>query len=106
MKPSSEQLRPFVDDRKAGAEKFGVSVKTISRWMKDEGLYKPKNNYGNKLNLDKAREIRKKHADGSEIKELANEYHVTFSTVSRIVQNITYPEIKETAIVSVTYNIF
>lgn len=105
MKPLPEQLRKFVDDKKSAALEFGVSVKTISRWMKEEGLYKPKNNYGNKLDLEKAREIRKKHSEGFEIKELAREYHVTFSTISRIVQNITYQEIIETAKVSVIYNV-
>jgi DNA invertase Pin-like site-specific DNA recombinase len=73
--------------------------------MKDEGLYNPKKNYGNKLNLEKARDIRKKHSDGLAIKELAREYHVTFSTISRIVQNLTYKETTETARVSVIYNI-
>lgn len=68
-------------------------------------MYKPKKNYGSKLNLEKARAIRKKHEDGQEIKDLAEEYHVTFSAISRIIQNLTYPEVKETATVSVTYNI-
>ena len=105
MMPSKEELLPYVDDRKSAAEKFDVSVKTISRWMKENGIYKPKKNYGTKLNLEKARDIRKKYEDGQEIKDLAKEYHVTFSAISRIIQNITYTDLKETAIVSVTYNI-
>lgn len=105
MKPSLEQLRKFIDDRNSAALEFGVSAKTISRWMKEEGLYKPKKNYGNKLDLEKAREIRKKHSEGFQIKQLASEYQVTFSTISRIIKNITYQEITETAKISVIYNV-
>jgi transposase len=105
MKPSSKELIEFIDDHKKAADHFGVSEKTICRWMKVYGIYQPKMNYGTKLSFEKAREIRKKYSDGAEIKNLAEEYHVTFSTISRIIHNITYTEIKETATVSVTYNI-
>lgn len=105
MMPSKEQLMPYINDRKSASNKFGVSLKTISRWMKKYEIYVPKENYGNKLNINKAREIRKKYEEGIEIKDLAKEYNVTFSTISRIVQNVTYSEIRENARVSVVYNI-
>jgi len=104
MKPSTEQLRAFINNIKGAAKQFDVSEKTICRWLKSEGLHECKSNYGVKLNMQKAKEIRKKFNDGSEIKELSSEYSVTFSTISRIIQNITYCEIKETAIVKVVYN--
>lgn len=103
--PPKADLLPYVDDRKAGAEKFGVTTKTIVRWLQEHGLYNPKPKYGsNKLNMDKAREIRKLHRDGRSMTDLASDYGVTVSTVSRIVQNVTYHEEKEVADVSVIYN--
>ena len=106
MKPSKEDLLLFIKDRKGAAKHFGVSEKTICRWMKSENLYESKANYGVKLNMQKAQAIRKKFEDGIEIKELAKEYQVTFSAISRIIQNRTYREIKQTANVSVTYNLY
>ena len=105
MKPSSKDLLPFINNRKEAAEKFAVSEKTVSRWMKSYGIYNPKKNYGCKLDIIKAREIRKKYEQGTEIKDLAEEYQVTFSAVSRIIRNITYSENTDTAEVSVIYNI-
>ena len=101
---SLEELTPFINDRKSAAIHFGVSDKTISRWMKKLGLYLPKKNYGTKLNLQKAQEIRVKYSNGSEIKDLAKEYEVTFSTISRIIDNISYKTTKDTATVTVIYN--
>jgi len=104
MKPSAEKIRTLANNIKEAAKQFDVSEKTICRWLKSEGLYECKSNYGVKLNMQKAKEIRKKFNEGFEIKELASEYCVTFSAISRIVKNITYCEIKETAIVKVVYN--
>ena len=72
--------------------------------MQADGIYESKINYGAKLNSQKAREIRAKYESGISIKDIAKEYKVTFSTVSRIIQNVTYREIKETARVAVVYN--
>jgi transposase len=104
MKPLKSELQLFVSDYKSAAIHFKVSEKTVSRWMKIEGLHKAKENYGVKLNLEKAREIRLKHSEGAKIKDLSSQYNVTFSTISRVIHNITYPEIKETAKVKVIYN--
>ncbi len=104
MRPSLNSLLPYVSDRKSGALHFGVSQKTFTRWLQAENLYVPKENYGVKLNMQKARDIRRKFNDGTAIKDLAKEYQVTFSAISRVVQNISYHEVKETAKVEVIYN--
>lgn len=107
MRPPKDKLEPYVLNRDAAALKFGVSERTICRWMQHYGILERKNNMGcNKLNLSKAREIRKKHSEGKSMNNLAEEYGVTFSTISRIVHNINYKEpSKETAIVRVIYNL-
>lgn len=104
MNPTLEELKTFVNDRKAAAKHFNVSEKTITRWMQHHGLYTPKKNYGVKLNMSLAQEIRQKHLKGLKMKDLAKDYGVTFSAISRIIDNISYPEIKETAVIKVVYN--
>ena len=106
MRPPKDKLEPFVQNRDAAADKFGVSERTICRWMKHYGILERKNNMGcNKLDLSKAREIRLKYSEGASMNDLADEYGVTFSTVSRVIHNINYKEpSKETAIVRVIYN--
>lgn len=103
MNPSIEELKPFVNNMKAASEKFEVCERTIYRWMKNYGLYKRRDNYGSKLNMQKAQKIRQKYKNGIRIKDIAKEYGVTFSTISRILHGITY-RIKETACVKVIYN--
>lgn len=50
-------------------------------------------NWGRKLNKIKARQIRAKHRNQKfSIRQLAQEYEVTFATISRILHNITYPD--------------
>jgi transcriptional regulator with XRE-family HTH domain len=106
MMPKLEELQPYVNNRKKAAEKFGVTEKTIIRWLKHYGFYQPRPNYGcNKLNIEKAIEIRQLHKEGKSIKELAELYGVTFSTISRIIHNITYKYEKEVADVKVIYNV-
>lgn len=107
MRPPRDRLEPYTQDRNAAAEKFGVSERTICRWMQYYGILERKNNMGcNKLDLAKAREIRRRHSEGVSINDLADEYGVTFSTISRIIHNINYKESpKETAIVRVIYNL-
>lgn len=104
-KPGFEELRTFRDNRKQAAAYFDVSERTIIRWLQYHNLYAPREGHGRKLDLDKAREIRKKHSDGKTIKQLAREYNVTFSSISRIVQNINYKEVRDTALVGVIYNL-
>ena len=106
MRPPKDKLEPFVYDRDAAADKFGVSERTICRWMQHYGILVRKNNMGsNKLNLNKAREIIRKHSEGTSMNDLAEEYEVTFSTISRVVHKINYREpAKETAEVHVVYN--
>jgi len=65
----------------------------------------PKNKYSpNKLSKEKAREIREKHKNDSSMNELAKEYNVNATSISKVINNITYKESKETAIVNVIHN--
>ena len=106
MIPSKKDILPYVNDRKEAVKKFEVTDKTIVNWLKFHGLYKAKENYGcGKLDIEKALEIRKLYEGGKKMKELASIYNVTFSTISRIVHNVIYVESKNTATVSVIYNI-
>lgn len=99
MRPSKEQL--IYINREEIVKKFNVSDKTVIRWLKHYGIFDRK---GRKLNLNKAKNIRSKHKNGISIKELAKEYEVTFSTISRVVNNITYKNKSTYANVSVVYN--
>jgi hypothetical protein len=103
--PPVDELRPFTFDRVAAAEKFSVTEKTIIRWMKQYGLYEPLRNCGpNRLNMDKAREMRRLHKQGSSVSELSSRYHVTVTTVSRVINHITYRDKPDVAEVTVVYN--
>ncbi len=105
MIPSKDEIEPFKDDRKSAATKFDVSEKTIVNWLKRYGLYEPKANFGcNKLNMEKAIEIRRLHANGVPMKDLATKYDVTFSTISRIIHNLIYHHTTDIAEVTVVYN--
>lgn len=104
MKPTKKQLICYIEDKKLASRKFGVSERTIARWMQSYGIYKPKTNYGSgKLNMEKAIKIRELYDKGYTIKELSKKHKVTFSTISRIIHNINY-SVKSTANVSVVYN--
>lgn len=106
MIPSKEELLPFKENRKEAAKFFEVTEKTVINWFKKYGLYEPKENYGcGKLNRQKADDIRKLHAQGVSIRDLAVKYKVTFATISRVVHNLIYREGKDTAIVNVVYNL-
>lgn len=102
MRPPKEQL---TGDWRVDAQRFGVSERTARRWLEFYGMYHPVPNFGSsKLNFQLAREIRCRYTnEGVSIKDLAQAYNVTFSTISRILHNQTYPE-KDTAKISMTYN--
>jgi len=104
MKPSKEDIIPYIHKRKEAAQKFEVSEKTILRWLKSYGIYEHGQYGRGKLNFEKAKEIRNKYKDGTSMKKLAQEYKVTFATISRVVRYITYKEFTEEAIISVIYN--
>ena len=105
MKPSREELLPYVHDKRGAAEVFGVSEKTILRWLKSHNIYEHGQYGRGKLNLKKAREIRQRHKEGVSIKSLAEEYQVTFAAISRVVPHITYKEHSiNDALINVIYN--
>jgi transposase-like protein len=98
--PPVEELRPYKNNRKLAAEKYGVCEKTVIRWMQKAGLYQA----FPRLSFEKAEEVRRHYEEGKTMKELAAQYGVTFSTISRIIHKITYHKEKEVADVSVIYN--
>ena len=58
-----------------------------------------------KLSIKKAREIRNKYENNFlPMKDLAKEYDVSIASISKVINNITYKESKETAIVHVIHN--
>lgn len=105
MIPSRDCLLPYVQDRQQGAEHFGVCERTIIRWLQKYNLYHPTKKFGEgKLDIAKAEEIRKLHKEGRAMKDLAAEYDVTISTISRILHHITHKQNKDFAEVSVIYH--
>lgn len=105
MMPPLEDLLKFTSKREAAA-KYDVTQKTITNWLKYYGVYKATPKYGpNKLNIEKAQEIRRLHKEGKSRKELAKMFGVTFSTISRVIHNLIHKECDDVAKVSVIYNI-
>lgn len=105
MIPTKESLIPYINNRKEAAKFFNVTEKTIINWMKKYEIYNPKKNYGcNKLNAEKAIEIRKLYENGCKIKEISKKYSVTFATISRIINNKIYKEGNDLALINVIYN--
>ncbi len=98
-KPHKNELLNL--SREEIAEKFGVSDKTVVRWLKHHKMFEGK---GRRLGQCKANEIREKYKGGNSIKKLASEYEVTFAAISRIINNITYKAHKTYAEVTVSYN--
>ena len=106
MIPSKKDLFPYIENRKEAAKIFGVTEKTIINWMKKYEVYKAKENYGcGKLNMEKAKEIRKLYNNDVTIKELSLMYKVTFATISRVINNLIYKETNDSAVVNVVYNV-
>jgi len=106
MRPKKKELVPYKENVEKITKDFSVSHRTVIRWLKYYNMYYPRSNYGaNKLSMDTARDIRNKYYDGMVMKDLAEEYKVTFSTISRVIHNITYKQVIGTAEISVIYNI-
>jgi len=103
MRPPRNKLTPYKGDRKKIAQDYGVSERTAIRWLDHYGLYKPRDNYGYKLNMKKAREIRRLYREGTSMRDIAQRYDVTFASISRVVHGVTYKE-KQVADVFVIYN--
>jgi hypothetical protein len=101
---TKEELLPYVHDMKAGIAHFGVSRRTLTRWLQHHDIYDPKPNYGPKLSSDDATEIRRLFESGTPQKELAKIYGVTVATIGRIINNVHHRVSKDTAIVSIIYN--
>lgn len=92
MKPSKNDLLPYINDLPGAAEAFNVSERTIRRWLESYKLYDPTPSYGpGKLDEDTAKEIRSMYdTDKYTQSELAEMYGVTQPTIGKIVNNISY----------------
>lgn len=91
--------------RKKAAKILEISERTLQKNMNNYGItfrtWRPEKEHikrkgwgGYKLNMTKAQTIRQAFNQGKEIKDLAKKYNVTFSAISRIINNITYKENK------------
>ena len=89
--------------RKKAAKILGISERTLQKNMNNYGItfrdWRPKKEHikrkgwgGYKLNRQKAQDIREMFENGEKIKNIAKNYNVTFSAISRIINNITYKE--------------
>jgi len=90
MKPTREELEKFQNDLAGGATAFGVSERTIRRWLEAEGLYRPMEGYGpNKLTTKQVDEIRHLHTVKKYTQaQLGKRFGVTQATIGRIINNI------------------
>lgn len=107
MIPDKKKLIKYKNNIKKAANFFGVTEKTIINWFKKYNIYKPKKNYGcNKLNFKKALEIRDLYKNGLSLKNISKKYNVSAATISKVINNIIYKEIKDssTASINVIYN--
>ena len=89
-KPPKESLEQYINDKEAAAKEFGVTVRTIYRWMSSMGIIECKENYGRKLTKESAEEIRFGFSQGSSVKELAKKHSVTLAAVYRVINNVTH----------------
>ena len=72
---------------------FGIifSIKRGQSWYDEKEIYPLNDRYSDcKFNSDKVIEIRKKFSEGVTIKELADEYQVDYSVISKLVYGKTY----------------
>jgi len=90
MKPSREELEKYQNNLAGGAGAFGVSERTIRRWLDAEGLYRPTEGYGpNKLTEKQVEEIRRLHIQKKYTQaQLGKRFGVTQATIGRILNNI------------------
>jgi transposase len=87
MTPTREEFATMKDGELAAA--YGVHIRTIQRWKpsKRSGWHR------NKLNLEKAKEIRALYATRNySQKQLAARYGVCQTVVSRVVRNVVYQD--------------
>jgi|GEM_PF-3902121 transposase len=89
-KPHREELDKYADDIKGAALKWGVSERTIRRWLQSYGSYRPRKGYGpgklDKFEVVKIRDLIKTHTQT----EIAGMFGVSQATVGRVVNNISH----------------
>ena len=92
MKPPKQELIPYQNDFPGAAKQFGVTERTIRRWMVSYELYQPKNNFGpGKLTKKQVQEIRVLYeADACTQAALAERFGVSQPTIGKIVNHISH----------------
>lgn len=104
MMPPKEDLSNC-ESLSIAARKYGVSERTIRRWLAAYGIYHPRQEFGpRKLGKDKAEEIRAKFAKGVPAKELAKSHGVTLTCIYKVLGHKTYKRENPSAVVFVVYN--
>lgn len=88
-KPDRLNLLPYQHHMKEAADKFGVTERTIRRWLAEEGLYRPRKGWGRgKLTQAKAQRIRELYREERHTQsELAEKFDISQAMVCRIVNN-------------------
>jgi transposase len=103
--PSPEDLKPFVNDIANAAVHFGVSERTVRRWLHASGLTEKKSGWGPKLNKSQVNEVHRLDREGVRIVDIAKIMNVSHVAISKILNGRTHtPKGTDTAIVSVIYN--
>ena len=87
-----EELICYKNNYKDAAIFYRVSERTIRRWMKTFGIYKPKEGYHpGKLDIMIARKIRELYnTDKYTQAALAKKFEVSQGTIGKIVNNVIY----------------
>lgn len=88
---TKKDLLPFKHDIEGAAKTFGVSERTIRRWLKKLDIYEPREGYGpGKVDIERAAEIRRLYEEGHTQAELGKMYGITQAMIGRIVNNLAY----------------
>lgn len=99
MKPKKSDIVNL--NREDISKKFNVSLKTAIRWQKEHDLYESKIV---RLDEDSVLNIRQGFEKGDSVKDLANKYNVSLSSIYRIINNETHHFNQTLARISVNYN--
>lgn len=99
MKPSKEEIQDL--SREQICKKYDVCDRTAIRWQKHYKLFESKIS---RLDEDRANKIREYHNLGHSPKDCEKFFKLSLTTVYRVLNNQIYPQIPQTANVSVSYN--
>jgi len=91
MKPTKNELLPYIADLGSAAKRFNKSERTVRRWLKEYELWVPRENYGPGKLKEHAKAIRALDATGKYTQmNLAEMFGVTQAAIGRVLNNIYY----------------